>query len=168
MIMEIQDISINDIDCFSEKVVNGKRKIELKERVNNCRCSYCGSKLILRSIISNTTEDGRVEIFCPHCDRIEYGIEPEIYQAAAYYVNELQFDYYPELDDSNRKNRMNIAKVNEILQWGLKNLGLLDQHGFTGDIEMDTALVGQDLNITEEKLVERTGGKNLCQNQLSQ
>ena len=164
--MEIRDITEEEIESLSEKIVVGQRKNELRARVKNCCCSYCGSKLILRSIISNNIDDGRIEIFCPKCNRIEYGIEPEIYQAAAYYVNELKFDYYPDLDDSARKHRMNIAKANEMFQWVLKNLGLLNMYGFTSEIQMDTALVGQDLIISEEDLAERNGGKALCQNQL--
>ena len=39
-------------------------------------------------------------------------------------------------------------------------------YGFTSEIQMDTALVGQDLIISEEDLAERNGGKALCQNQL--
>lgn len=150
--METKDIAADEIELLSAEMVNSQRKMELRERVKRCCCSYCGSELILRRITSGMVDEGRVEIFCPQCNRIEYGIEPEIFAAAKYYVNTLRFDHYPDLDDSQRKERMNIAKVSEIIQWGLKNLGLLEKRGFTSEIKMDKALIGQDLLISEKQL----------------
>ena len=150
--METQDILADEIERLSADGMDSARKEELRERVSRCRCSYCGGELILRRITAGVVEEGRVEIFCPSCNRIEYGIEPEIFRAAQYYVHELKFDYYPDLDDGERKERMNVAKISEIIQWGLKNLGLLGKRGFVGEIQMDAALIGQDLLIAEQEL----------------
>ena len=150
--METMDISAQTLDFLEEGTMDGQRKKELRERVNRCCCSYCGSSLVLRRITAGVADEGRNEIFCPSCNRIEYGIEPEIFRAAQYYVQTLRFDYYPDLDDSERKDRMNVAKVNEMMQWGLKNLGLLVAEGFAAPLHMDEALVGQDLLIAEHEL----------------
>ena len=40
----------------------------------------------------------KLEVYCSHCKRIEYGVEPEIYEVAEYFVDELSFDYYKDLD----------------------------------------------------------------------
>lgn len=102
----------------------------LKKRTKRCRCKYCGSPLEIRRIIYGKIEDARVEIFCSNCDRIEYGIEPEIYQAAKYFVEEMQYNAYPDLDNSETTKQMSIAKVCEIISWGCQNLGLIDDDGF--------------------------------------
>ena len=126
---------------------------ELRGRVKRCCCTYCGGELVLRRITTGREDTGRVEIFCPNCDRIEFGAEKEIYQVAKYYTNTLKFDYYPELDDSERKRRMNCAKACEIIHWGCKNLGLLNQDGFTTALEIDTSVMGEDIILTADKLM---------------
>ena len=47
---------------------------ELRERAKRCCCKYCGGSLELRRIVFNDDEDARIELFCSHCDRIEYSI----------------------------------------------------------------------------------------------
>lgn len=153
--MELKALSPDELESFAEGCIDGKRKAELKYRARHCCCSYCGKTLVLRQIVASAVSDGRVELFCPQCNRIEYGTEPEIFQAARYYVQQLQFDYYRELDDGERKERMNIAKVSEIISWGLKNMGLLTSGGLVGDIQMDETLLGGDLLISAAKLSEK-------------
>lgn len=143
---------IDIVEAFTKQEEKDPHIQELRSRVNRCKCSYCGSELILRRITYGNAEEGRIELFCPSCNRIEYGVEPEIYQIAEYYVDEIGFDYYGELDESLRKKRMNMSKVCEMMQWCCKNLGLLNQEGFTTDVQMDAALSGQDLLLSEEFL----------------
>ena len=50
----------------------------LKERTKRCVCKFCGNKLRLKRIIFSSYEEVRVEIFCEKCNRIEFGVEPEI------------------------------------------------------------------------------------------
>lgn len=92
----------------------------LKERARRCVCKYCGSPLKLHRIIFSEHEEARIEIFCSHCERIEYGVEPEVYASAKYFVDELKFNHYPDLDESETTRQMNIAKICEISNWVLK------------------------------------------------
>ena len=46
-----------------------KKRVEmLKNRTKRCVCKYCGGKLKLKRIIFSQHEEGRIEIFCDHCD----------------------------------------------------------------------------------------------------
>ena len=94
---------------------------ELRERSARCCCRFCGSKLEIRKIIF-TGYDERIEIFCPECNRMEYGTEPEIYLSAKYFVEAMQFNYYPDLDDNGQTKNMNIAKVFDIMAWENKHM----------------------------------------------
>ena len=137
---------------FNQSEAPDERLEELQGRVKRCCCSYCGSELVLRRITTGREDNGRTEIFCPNCNRIEFGCEKEIYRAGLYYVNALKFDYYPDLDDSERKRRMNCAKACEIIQWGCKNLGLLTADGFSSPLNIDASLIGEDLTFTPKHL----------------
>ena len=130
-----------------------KDRIEtLKGRMNRCNCKYCGSHLEIRRIIFSEFEDARVELFCPECDRIEYGVEPELYRSAAYFVDTLKFNHFPELSQNEQTRKMNIAKVCDIMTWVCKNLGFVSENGFKVPIEMNQVLLGENLTITEEEL----------------
>ena len=118
------------------------RLSELKERTKRCCCRYCGGALEIRRIIFSDYEAAKIEIFCSQCDRIEYGVEPEIYRCAQYFVD--------ELDEKTRK--MNIAKVSDIMTWCVKNLGLLDSGGFTVPLQMAENLLGQALLLGDDDL----------------
>lgn len=124
----------------------------LRKRVRRCRCSYCGGTLELRKLTYSSYEVSKLEIYCDHCKRIEYGVEPEIYDVAEYFVDELGFDYYKDLDNNIRKREMNIAKVSEIIDWGCKNLGILTEDGFAAPVNLNTALLGEALLIEDKQL----------------
>ena len=62
------------------------RNERLRGRSKRCVCKYCGGELKIKSIIFNEFIEARSELYCPECDRIEFGVEPEIYQCAKYYV----------------------------------------------------------------------------------
>ncbi len=135
------------------------RSGELKARTERCVCKYCGGALELRRIVFSDYEDARIEIFCSICDRIEYGVEPEIYHCAQYFVEELDFNCYGELDDNMYTRRMTIAKVCEILTWGMKQLGFLCEEGFAVEPKLDASVVGECLLIDDEKLSELLAGR---------
>ena len=98
-----------------------KSRLEImKARAKRCVCKYCGGKLELRRIAFSDYGEARSELYCPVCQRIEFGTEPEIYQGATYFVDNLEFNHYPGLDDNEKTRRMNIAKVCEIMAWGDK------------------------------------------------
>lgn len=126
----------------------------LRQRVRRCVCKYCGQPLYLRRIMFSDYEDARVEIFCEHCGRIEFGVEREIYASARYFVEEMGFDHYPELDDNAQTRQMNIAKVCEIMAWENQNLGFLSREGFMVPLKIDTSTLGECVMLKDEDLAE--------------
>lgn len=124
----------------------------LKQRARRCVCKYCGGRLGLKRISFSEIEDARVEIFCKSCDRIEYGVEPEIYQSALYFVEEMGFNYYPDLNQSEKTKRMNVAKVCEIMAWENKNLGILNRDGFTVPLAANKNMIGECVILDETDL----------------
>ena len=128
------------------------RTAMLKERVKRCVCKYCGRHLSLRRITFSDLDDARIEIFCRHCERIEFGVEPEIYQSACYYAAEMGFDYYPDLDDNEATKRMNIAKLCDIISWAGKNFGFLDKAGFTEPPRINPHILGQCVILDDDDL----------------
>ena len=124
----------------------------LKNRTKRCCCKYCGGELKLRRIIYGDIDNARIEIFCSECDRIEYGVEKEIYQAAQYFIDEIGFNAYPELDESEVTKKMNVAKVCEIIDWGCKNLSLLNAAGFKYPVYFDAYLNSETLRLEAKKI----------------
>ena len=124
----------------------------LKQRARRCVCKYCGGRLSLKRISFSEIEDARVEIFCKSCDRIEYGVEPEIYQSALYFVEEMGFNYYPDLNQSEKTKRMNVAKVCDIMAWENKNLGILNRDGFTVPLATNKNMIGECVILDETDL----------------
>lgn len=156
--MRKQDV-IDALDSITKEENTSEHISNLQQRVKRCVCRYCGNELVLRRISYGNAEEGRIDIFCPTCNRIEYGVEPEIYQIAKYYIDEIGFDYYYDLDKSVRKDRMNMAKVCEMMQWCCKNLGLLDAHGFCEKIKLDGVIQGKDMLISEKFLKSQLIGQ---------
>lgn len=134
--------------------VQTNRMEELKGRAKRCCCKYCGGELTLRRIVYGDVEDARVELFCKQCNRIEYGVEHEIYLAAKYFVDEIGFNAFSDLDDNEKTRSMKVAKVCEIIAWGYKNLGHIDRNGFTVPVNVDKTLIGERLIIDEADLPE--------------
>lgn len=147
---------------------SSENRIEnLKQRSKRCVCSYCGRALSLRRIIFNDIEDARIEIFCDNCDRIEFGVEPEIYYSAASFVDNLEFNYFEGMDQNEKTRKMNIAKVCEILAWGCKNMGLINRNGFCVPINMAQnnwaeLLIVKDEEIDASKDFEELLEETIC------
>lgn len=129
-----------------------KRMEMLKARAKRCVCKYCGGQLRLRRITFSQYEEGRIEIFCRDCDRIEFGVEPEIYGSAKYFVEETGFNCYPDLADNEKTKQMSMAKVCEILTWGNQNIGILTSKGFNIPLNMNRCFVGECVIFTEDDL----------------
>ena len=104
--------------------------LAIEGRALRCQCKYCGGPLELRRIFFGDVETARTEIFCQKCDRIEYGVEPEIYGIAQYFVKEFQFNCYPDVEPGQQADRLNTARVAEIITWYSQSMGLLDAAGF--------------------------------------
>ena len=135
-----------------KKYNDASRLEELKWRVKNCRCKYCGAPLHLRRIIYGNVPDGRVEIFCTECDRIEYGVEPEIYLAAKYFVDEFEFNIFPNNEASEKTVQMNVAKICEIMAWGMKNIGILTAKGFNVPLDLSGSILGEEVIYRDDDL----------------
>lgn len=129
-----------------------KRLDMLKDRVGRCVCRYCGGPLSLRQIDFNDFEDARIEIFCDACDRIEFGVEPEIYTSAAYYVDEFHVNPFKDLGDNVLSRKTSIAAICDILSWGLQHLGYLEQKGFVVPPTTEGKLLGECVTLRDEDL----------------
>lgn len=128
------------------------RAATLKARTKRCVCKYCGGQLELRRIIFSDYEEARIEIFCTQCDRIEYGVEQEIYYSARNFTEEMDFNCYPDLDDNDSTRRMTTAKVCEILSWGVMQMGFLTDDGFIYPTQSDPVATGEALLISHSQL----------------
>ena len=101
----------------------------LEQRSKRCVCKFCGHPLKSKFIIFNKYGGQGMELFCEHCQRIEYDVEPEIYQLAKQFVDDFEFNYYLDMDENNISRELNIAKINEILSWAMKKVGILTEEG---------------------------------------
>lgn len=124
----------------------------LKARTKRCVCKYCGGNLRLKRIIFSNYEEARIDIFCASCDRIEFGVEPEIYLSAKFFVEETGFNYYEDFEDNERTQQMNIAKVCELMSWQDLNLGILDKEGFTVPLAMNDHFLGECITLKDRDL----------------
>ncbi|MED9781305.1 MAG: hypothetical protein UGE23_07915 [Peptococcaceae bacterium] len=102
----------------------------LKERAKHCCCRYCGGALHVRQIVFYTQADARIELYCDQCQKIEYGVEKEIYDGAKSLVATTAFNHFPDMEDNEQRLQINIAKVCDLTTWQLKHLGLLTDRGF--------------------------------------
>lgn len=133
---------------FEEK----KRLNILKARTKRCVCKFCGNSLRIKRIIFNEFEDARTEIFCENCNRIEFGIETEIYRSAKYFVDTFDFNCFPYFDNSERTKQMTVAKVCEIMAWENKNLGFLSDEGFLVPVQNNHLLSGECFVLSDEDI----------------
>lgn len=131
-----------------------KRLTVLKKRAKRCRCKYCGGRLKLRRIIFSDYEEARIEIFCNECERIEYGVEPEIYSSARFFVENSGFNCFPDLDNNEKTKQMTISKVCEIMAWQNQNLGIMNEEGFQVSLHMNENFVGECITLSEDDLDE--------------
>lgn len=133
----------------------------LKDRKKRCVCKFCGGNLSLKRISFSQFEADKVELYCDQCERIEFGVEPEIYHSAENFVDQLSFNYYTDINNSERSRQMNIAKVSEIMSWGYKDLGLTDADGFTVALKKDIHQWGECLVVDDNDLEVNDCGREL-------
>lgn len=141
------DIAIDSLD--KEKTVSD-RVLRLQKRVKRCVCKSCGASLILKKMTYGKIEEGRIEIFCPKCNRIEYGVEQDVYRVAKYFVDVMEWDYFSELENGEKKERMNVRKASEIINWSMEALGMIDEEGFCYPVKISRELLGSDLLLNED------------------
>lgn len=104
-----------------------------RSRANRCVCKQCGTRLEAKVMIYNRYGGAGLELYCPHCRKIEYGTEPEIYHIASDFVDNVEFDYFVEMEEGQRRIELNIAKVCEILNWVYRKTGFLTSTGIHRD-----------------------------------
>lgn len=129
----------------------------LAERAKRCCCKYCGNPLEVKVISFGRINEANTEIYCPVCDRIEYGVEPEIYRNAVYFVDYIGFRYYDDFGNTEETRRLNIAKVCEIIAWNDTKIGVLDNTGYKitiktpdemfTDLDGSIVIKGADLDV---------------------
>ena len=142
----------NDAAVLKKQNEENERLYELKVRTKNCCCRYCGGELKLRRILYGNVKEGRVEIFCNECNRIEYGVNKEIYHVVKYFEDEFQLNLYPANDDTVRTYQMNVAKLCDIMAWGCKNLGLLEYDGFKVPVDISKSILGEEIVLYDKDL----------------
>lgn len=108
--------------------------IMIKERQKRCVCKMCGGNLEIRMIIYNQYGGQGLDLYCPQCEQINFGIEPEIYALASKFVDEFEFNYYTDMVENERNRRLNIAKICDISAWILKKGGLLTDEGLKTEL----------------------------------
>ena len=138
-----------------EETSASSRAEMLKARKKRCVCKFCGGPLSLKRIVFSNFEDSRIELYCDRCDRVEFGTEPAVYRSAEDFVDQLNYNFYPDMDDNAARRQMNIAKICEIMAWGYRHLGLIDQEGFTVTLpetahHWEECLTFRDREMTEE------------------
>lgn len=104
-------------------------------RSKRCVCRYCGHPLEIRVVVFCEYGGAGAELYCPECQKIEYGTEPEIYKTAKAFVDEIEFNYYLNLEENKKSYQMNIAKVCEILSFSCQRWKMLDHRGLNETIK---------------------------------
>lgn len=72
----------------------------------------------LQRLVFSEDDNARAELYCPICEKLEFGVEKEIYAAAEYFVDEMEFQCYSDIENIPQQRQMSIAKVAEIISWG--------------------------------------------------
>ncbi|MBO4947951.1 MAG: hypothetical protein J6C02_01005 [Peptococcaceae bacterium] len=129
---------------------NEKRLDVLKKRVQRCVCKSCGGPLSLRQLDYNEFEDARIELFCEHCDKLEFGIEPELYTSAQYYVDEYRVNFYPDMGNNQMTRRMSISYVADIMNWAMQHMGYLTKEGFTVAPDMEGKILQECIVLNDQ------------------
>lgn len=142
----------NSNEISMEDYNSEDRLTMLKGRTKRCVCKFCGGKLRLKRIIFSSYEAVRVEIFCESCNRIEFGVEPEIYLSSKHFVEETKINFSSDLEENERTKQMNIAKVCEIMSWGNMNIGILNKEGFTVPLNLNENFLGECITLKEKDL----------------
>jgi len=132
----------------------GQRLEILQKRKMHCCCKYCGHELEIRRMVFSEDDNARVELYCPSCEKIEFGVEKEIYAAAEYFVEELEFQCYFDIPNPLLQKQMNIAKAAEIMAWGFQTLGYLDENGFNTPVKTPDYLLHEHLQLRASELAD--------------
>lgn len=108
----------------------------MRYRAEHCVCKQCGGKLEEKVIVYNKYGGAGLELYCPKCHKIEYGTDPHLYQLASEFTETMEFDYFTEMTEDEHHDRLNTAKVCEILGWIFRRAELLDEKGLKIDLDL--------------------------------
>jgi len=106
---------------------------ELQKRAERCCCKMCGAQIKPKLVIYDRYGGHGVELYCDQCGKIEYGTEPEIYRLARDFVDEFEFNYFPDMEENKRCEQLNVAKLCEIFSWLFEEIHLLKEDGVDKD-----------------------------------
>lgn len=124
----------------------------LHARKKHCCCKYCGGKLEVHHMIFGNKDEEKVELYCPSCEKMEYGVDCHIYAVAEYYVEEMGFSVYEDIEQEDLKKQMNIAKIAEIISWGFSQLGYEGDEGLLYPVTVADSFLHEHLDITLAEL----------------
>lgn len=108
---------------------------DLQLRANRCCCKMCGQPIHPKLIIYDRYGGHGVELYCDSCKRIEYGTEPGIYKLAKEFIDEFEFNYFPDMEEDRRCEMLNTGKLVEIFSWLFDRLGFLNENGLDNKIQ---------------------------------
>lgn len=94
-----------------------------------------------------------MELFCNQCDRMEFGIEPEIYQSAVYFVDEFRVNYFPDFSDVSMVKKLNVSAISNIISWAMLNLGYLEKDGFIAPPQMNQQMFKRCLVLDDDSMM---------------
>ena len=126
----------------------------LQGRSERCVCKYCGGKLEVKSIVFNDIVDARTELYCNHCDRIEFGVEKEIYQNAKYFVEEMDYNCFPDMDNTETTRQMSVAKLCDLVYWHIKHVGCMGDAGYFVHLQVNRCMLGRSILLTDKDLAD--------------
>ena len=104
-----------------------------RRRMKRCVCKQCGGELKMKVVVYDPYGGHDVEMICEHCHKIEYGTEKEIYNLASKFIDEIQFNYFLDMEENERSELLNTAKVCEMFSWLLGEIGLIGDDGIKRD-----------------------------------
>ena len=107
----------------------GKITDDDRKRMKRRCCKQCGGELKMKVVVYDPYGGHDVEMYCENCHKIEYGTEKEIYNLATKFIDEIQFNYFLGMEENERTERLNTAKVCEIFSWLLAELDLIGEDG---------------------------------------
>ena len=65
------------------------------------------------------------------CQRIEYGVEKELFALANKFIKETEFNYFLDMPEDKCSLALNKAKIGELFSWLFYELGLCDKDCLT-------------------------------------
>ncbi len=62
----------------------------------------------------------------------------------------MEWDYFSDVENGEKKERMNVRKASEIINWSLEALGMIGDEGFRYPVKIGRELLGEELLLNED------------------